>query len=134
TPFGAYGAASLVGSSQHLSSESLLRVRLTRVEGRKMVLRRAVAESPKKVAGLVDLVNLPTALREFAGGRSQMSHLSFFLRVWSHIKEHNLQDPTNKNIVNCDQKLKTVLLGRSKVQLFELPMIVKLNFPKVPKS
>ena len=56
-----------------------------------MVLRRAVAECPKKVAGLVDLVNLPTALREFAGGRSQMSHLSFFLRVWSHIKEHNLQ-------------------------------------------
>ncbi|XP_025822872.1 uncharacterized protein LOC112898798 isoform X1 [Panicum hallii] len=119
-----------------------------------MVLRRAVAECPKKVAGLVDLVNLPTALREFAGCRSQMSHLSFFLRVWSHIKEHNLQlgalrtlwvvdaerwllrmhDPTNKNIVNCDEKLKTVLLGRSQVQLFELPMIVKLHFPKVPKS
>ncbi|CAL5083805.1 unnamed protein product [Urochloa decumbens] len=99
-----------------------------------MVLRRAVAESPKKVAGLVDLVNLPTALREFAGGRSQMSHLSFFLRVWSHIKAHKLQDPTNKNIVICDEKLKTVLLGRSKVQLFELPMIVKLHFPKVSKS
>ncbi|RLM73884.1 upstream activation factor subunit UAF30-like [Panicum miliaceum] len=96
-----------------------------------MVLRRAVAECPMKVAGLVDLVNLPTALREFAGCRSQMSHLSFFLHV---IKEHNLQDPTNKNIVNCDEKLKTVLLGRSQVQLFELPMIVKPHFPKVPKS
>ncbi|RCV10938.1 hypothetical protein SETIT_2G148300v2 [Setaria italica] len=99
-----------------------------------MVLQRAVTECPKKVAGLVDLVNLPTVLREFAGGRSQMSHISFFLRKWSHIKEHNLQDPTNKNIVNCDEKLKTVLLGRSKVQLFELPMIVKLHFPKAPKS
>ncbi|KAL6600364.1 hypothetical protein ACP70R_045164 [Stipagrostis hirtigluma subsp. patula] len=99
-----------------------------------MVLRRAAAECPKKVAGLVDLVNLPTALRDFAGGRSQMSHLAFFLRVWSHIKENNLQDPTNRNIVNCDEKLKTVLLGRSKVELSELPMIVKLHFPKVPKS
>ena len=56
-----------------------------------MVLRRAAVESPKKVAALVDLVNLPTALREFAGGRSQMSHLSFFLGVWSHIKNNNLQ-------------------------------------------
>ncbi|KAI4991325.1 hypothetical protein ZWY2020_039696 [Hordeum vulgare] len=65
-----------------------------------MVLRRAAVESPKKVAALVDLVNLPTALREFAGGRSQMSHLSFFLGVWSHIKNNNLQDPTNRNIVN----------------------------------
>uniref|UniRef100_A0A0A9FEI3 DM2 domain-containing protein n=1 Tax=Arundo donax TaxID=35708 RepID=A0A0A9FEI3_ARUDO len=99
-----------------------------------MVLRRAAAECPKKVVGLVDLVNLPTALREFTGGRSQMSHLSFFLRVWSHIKDNKLQDPTNKNIVNCDDKLKTVLLGRSKVELSELPMIVKLHFPKVPKS
>jgi hypothetical protein len=59
-----------------------------------MVLRRATAavgDCPKKVAKLVDLVNLPTALREFAGGQSQMSHLSFFLRVWSHIKSNNLQ-------------------------------------------
>ncbi|KAM0821563.1 hypothetical protein ACQ4PT_048715 [Festuca glaucescens] len=99
-----------------------------------MVLRRAAVESPKKVAALVDLVNLPTALREFAGGRSQMSHLSFFLGVWSHIKNNNLQDPTNRNIVNCDEKLKTVLLGRSKVELSELPVLVKLHFPKVFKS
>ncbi|KAG8064586.1 hypothetical protein GUJ93_ZPchr0004g38816 [Zizania palustris] len=100
-----------------------------------MVLRRAAAgDCPKKVAALVDLVNLPTVLREFAGGQSQMSHLSFFLRVWSHIKSNNLQDPTNRNIVNCDDKLKTVLLGRSKVELSELPLLVKMHFPKVPKS
>ncbi|OEL15610.1 hypothetical protein BAE44_0023371 [Dichanthelium oligosanthes] len=70
-----------------------------------MVLRRAVAECPKKVAGLVDLVNLPTALREFAGGRSQMSHLSFFLRVWSHIKQNNLQVPPTCHV--CVQEFLT---------------------------
>ncbi|CAD6263762.1 unnamed protein product [Miscanthus lutarioriparius] len=95
-----------------------------------MVLRRAAAECPKKVAGLMDLVNLSTQLREFAGGRSQMSHISFFLRVWSYIKDNKLQDATNKNIVKCDEKLKTVLLGRSTVELSELPMIVKLHFPR----
>jgi chromatin remodeling complex protein RSC6 len=46
----------------------------------------------------------------------------------------DLQDPTNRNIVNCDEKLKTVLLGRSKVELSELPVLVKLHFPKVFKS
>jgi hypothetical protein len=56
-----------------------------------MVLRRAITESPKKVAGLKDLVNLPIQLREFAGGQSQMSHISFFLRVWSYIKDNKLQ-------------------------------------------
>jgi hypothetical protein len=53
-----------------------------------MVLRRAAVECPKKVAGLV---NLPTALREFVGGQSQMSHLTFFRRVWSYIKDNKLQ-------------------------------------------
>ncbi|CAL9110511.1 unnamed protein product [Musa textilis] len=50
-----------------------------------------LGECPKKVARLIDLVNLPSNLREFAGGQSQMGHLSFFIRVWSHIKTHNLQ-------------------------------------------
>lgn len=56
-----------------------------------MVLRRAAAaagECPKKVSAVVDL---PTALREFAGGRSQISHLSSYLRVWSDINNNNLQ-------------------------------------------
>ncbi|RWV84852.1 hypothetical protein GW17_00053404 [Ensete ventricosum] len=50
-----------------------------------------LGECPKKVARLIDLVNLPSNLREFAGGQSQMAHLGFFIRVWSHIKTHNLQ-------------------------------------------
>jgi chromatin remodeling complex protein RSC6 len=44
-----------------------------------------------------------------------------------------LQDPTNNNILKCDEKLKTILLGRSKATPSELPMIVKLHFPKLPK-
>ncbi|KAG1327179.1 hypothetical protein COCNU_01G011140 [Cocos nucifera] len=55
-----------------------------------VVARKAVGECPKKVASLIDLANLPSTLREFAG-QSQMSHLSFFIRVWSHIKANNLQ-------------------------------------------
>ncbi|OAY75660.1 hypothetical protein ACMD2_11311 [Ananas comosus] len=56
-----------------------------------MVLRKAATSAcPKKVASLVDLANLPSPLREFAG-QSQMSHLAFFVRVWSYIKDHSLQ-------------------------------------------
>ncbi|XP_021318546.1 uncharacterized protein LOC8073016 isoform X4 [Sorghum bicolor] len=76
------------------------------VGGREMVLKRAAAECPKKVAGLMDLVNLPTQLREFAGGRSQMSHISFFLRVWSYIKDNKLQD-----LVACSSELICADLG-----------------------
>lgn len=53
-------------------------------------LKKAVTDNPKKVAELIDLVNLPTVLRDFMG-QSQSSQLSCFRRVWSYVKENNLQ-------------------------------------------
>ncbi|XP_030453475.1 upstream activation factor subunit UAF30 [Syzygium oleosum] len=95
-------------------------------------MKKAVADNPKRLASLIDLVNLPSTVRDFVG-QSQISHLGCFMRVWSHIKSNNLQDPNNKNVVNCDEKLKRILLGKPQVELAELPALVKLLFPKVPK-
>ncbi|CAA2983583.1 upstream activation factor subunit UAF30-like [Olea europaea var. sylvestris] len=95
-------------------------------------MRKAVMDNPKKLANLIDLVNLPSTLREFMG-QSQSSRLGCFRRVWLHIKENNLQDQNNKNVFNCDEKLKHILLGKSQVELVELPMLIKLHFPKEPK-
>ncbi|KAL2245890.1 UNVERIFIED_CONTAM: hypothetical protein Sindi_2857200, partial [Sesamum indicum] len=38
-------------------------------------LKKAVTDNPKKVADLIDLVNLPTVLRDFMG-QSQSSRLN----------------------------------------------------------
>ncbi|XP_073025957.1 upstream activation factor subunit UAF30-like [Primulina eburnea] len=95
-------------------------------------MKKAVTDNPKKVADLIDLVNLPSTLREFMG-QSQSSQLNCFRHVWSYIKLNNLQDPSNKNIVTCDHKLKNILLGKPKVELTELPMLIRLHFPKQPK-
>ncbi|XP_074320224.1 protein TRI1 [Silene latifolia] len=96
-------------------------------------LKKSITDSPKQLANLIDLVNLPTPLRNFIG-QSQISRLGCFMRVWSYIKEKNLQDPKDKNIVNCDAKLKSILLGKPKVELAELPSLIKLHFPKQPKD
>ncbi|RAL41020.1 hypothetical protein DM860_008718 [Cuscuta australis] len=93
------------------------------------MMRGFVAENPKKLGNLIDIVNLPSTLRDFMG-HSQTSRLGCFVLIWSYIKDNNLQDPNNKNIVNCDKQLKSVLLGKSKVDLCELPALVKLHFPK----
>ncbi|KAM7504224.1 hypothetical protein LguiB_003128 [Lonicera macranthoides] len=95
-------------------------------------MKKAITDNPKKLANLIDLVNLPSTLREFLG-QSQTSHLGCFMRVWSYIKANNLQDPNNKNKVNCDEKLKSILLGKPQIELAELPALIKLHFPKVPK-
>ncbi|KAG6603170.1 hypothetical protein SDJN03_03779, partial [Cucurbita argyrosperma subsp. sororia] len=95
-------------------------------------MKTAITDNPKKLANLIDLVNLPSTLREFVG-QSQISRLGCFKYVWSYIKTNNLQDPTNKNVVICDEKLKSILLGKSKIELAELPALIKLHFPKNPK-
>ncbi|XP_070021801.1 uncharacterized protein [Nicotiana sylvestris] len=53
-------------------------------------MKKAMTDNPKKLANLIDLVNLPSTLREFMG-QSQTSRLGCFKRVWSYIKENNLQ-------------------------------------------
>ncbi|GAV85873.1 SWIB domain-containing protein [Cephalotus follicularis] len=95
-------------------------------------MQKAITDNPKKLANLIDLVNLPSTLREFVG-QSQISRLGCFMRVWSYIKTNNLQDPNNKNVVNCDEKLRSILLGKRQVELAELPALIKLHFPKEPK-
>lgn len=53
-------------------------------------LKKAITDNPKKLANLIDLVNLPSTVREFVG-QSQISRLGCFMRVWSYIKQNNLQ-------------------------------------------
>ncbi|KAL2956459.1 hypothetical protein AAZX31_18G086600 [Glycine max] len=74
-------------------------------------MKKAITDNPKKLANLIDLVNLPSTLREFVG-QSQISRLGCFKCVWFYIKTNNLQDQNNKNVVNCDEKLKSILLGK----------------------
>ncbi|KAJ0250971.1 hypothetical protein HA466_0133790 [Hirschfeldia incana] len=97
-------------------------------------LKKAIVDNPKKLGELIDLVNLPSTLRDFIG-QSQSSRLGCFMRVWSYIKTNNLQDPKNKNVVNCDEKLKSILLGKPRVELVDLPSLIKLHFTtKAPNS
>ena len=53
-------------------------------------LKKAITDNPKKLGNLIDLVNLPSTLRDFLG-QSQISRLGCFIRVWSYIKTNNLQ-------------------------------------------
>jgi hypothetical protein len=53
-------------------------------------MKKAITDNPKQLANLIDLVNLPSTLRDFVG-QSQISHLGCFMRVWSYIKTNNLQ-------------------------------------------
>jgi chromatin remodeling complex protein RSC6 len=44
-------------------------------------------------------------------------------RLWTYIKENNLQNPANKRNILCDEKLKAVM-GKDEVTMFEMTGLV----------
>ncbi len=44
-------------------------------------------------------------------------------KMWDYIKQHKLQDATNKRMINADDKLKGIF-GKAQVSMFEMTKIV----------
>ncbi|KAJ7967542.1 upstream activation factor subunit spp27-like [Quillaja saponaria] len=51
-------------------------------------------------------------------------------RIWAYIKEHNLQDPGNKKIIICDEKLKKIFGGKDRVGFLEIAGLITPHFLK----
>jgi len=45
-------------------------------------------------------------------------------KLWEYIKKNKLQDPTNKRMINADEKLKPVFGGKEQVSMFEMTKLV----------
>ena len=45
-------------------------------------------------------------------------------KLWDYIRGHNLQDPENKTFIKADEKLRDVLDGKDRVNMFELTRLV----------
>ncbi|XP_042507264.1 upstream activation factor subunit UAF30-like [Macadamia integrifolia] len=51
-------------------------------------------------------------------------------QIWAYIKKHNLQDPENKKIIVCDEKLKNIFGGREHVGFLEISGLITPHFIK----
>lgn len=45
-------------------------------------------------------------------------------RIWDYIREHSLQDPSNRQMIVADDKLRLVFDGKDKVSMFEMTRLV----------
>lgn len=43
--------------------------------------------------------------------------------MWAYIKEHNLQNPSNRRQILCDAKLEE-LFGRKKIDMFRMTKVL----------
>ena len=57
-------------------------------------------------------------------GSSPMPRTEVTSKLWGYIKKNNLQDKTNRRMINADDKLRDVFGGKKQVSMFEMTKLV----------
>ncbi|KAI3675338.1 hypothetical protein L1987_84927 [Smallanthus sonchifolius] len=70
-------------------------------------------------------------MKEFLGGRTKIPRTEVLKVIWAHIKENGLQDPANKRVIVCDEKLKKIFGERDQVGFLEIAGLISPHFRKV---
>ncbi|GAB2224833.1 hypothetical protein Droror1_Dr00005610 [Drosera rotundifolia] len=61
----------------------------------------------RQKGGILAALRLSDALVRFLGtGETQLPRCDVVKRMWEYIKQNNLQDPSDKRVIICDEKLK----------------------------
>ncbi|CAH9069403.1 unnamed protein product [Cuscuta europaea] len=85
----------------------------------------------KRKSGILAPLRLSDALMEFLGtGESELSRPSVVKRIWDYIKENNLQDPSDKRKIVCDDKLKELFKVDTFIG-FSVSKLLKDHFTKI---
>ncbi|MCL7037548.1 hypothetical protein MKW94_026169 [Papaver nudicaule] len=113
----------------------------SRVFGGCRVLMAAAKSTAKKVSvttasstpaapkGILKVVPVSPALGEFLGV-SEASRTDVVKKIWVHIKANNLQNPSDKRQIICDEKLKSIFDGKDKVGMLEIARLLSPHFVK----
>ncbi|XP_028780577.1 upstream activation factor subunit UAF30-like [Neltuma alba] len=63
-------------------------------------------------------------------GVPEISRTQALKQIWAYIKENNLQDPQNKKIIICDEKLKKIFAGKDQIGFLEVAGLISPHFLK----
>jgi chromatin remodeling complex protein RSC6 len=95
---------------------------------KKAAARRA---APKKKSGAKRKPNAafmkpmnPSSTLAAVVGSSPMPRTEVTSKLWGYIKRNNLQDKTNRRMINADDKLREVFGGKRQVSMFEMTKLV----------
>ncbi|KAM3291458.1 hypothetical protein P3S67_019747 [Capsicum chacoense] len=93
---------------------------------------KPVAAEPKKrePRGIMKPRRVSPEMQAFLGGMSEIPRTQALKLIWAHIKANNLQDPQNKKVIICDEKLKTIFDGKERVGFLEIAGLISPHFLK----
>ncbi|PWA99610.1 SWIB domain-containing protein [Artemisia annua] len=78
------------------------------------------AEPKKRLTGITKTRKVSPELKDFLGGKEEVSRSIAIKEIWAYIKEKQLQDPVNKQVIVCDEKLKKIFGGKDRVGFLEI--------------
>ena len=80
----------------------------------------------KPNAAFMAPLNVNPPLAEVIGSKP-LPRTEIIKKIWEYIKKNNLQDKTNKRMINADDKLKPLFGGKQQISMFELAKVVNNN-------
>ncbi len=100
----------------------------------KKPMKKAAAKKPaakakkpaakrKPNAAFMKPMNPSTSLAAVIGS-NPMPRTEVTSKLWGYIKKNNLQDKTNRRMINADDKLREVFGGKKQVSMFEMTKLV----------
>ena len=93
---------------------------------KKAAAKRPAAKSKTKRkpnAAFMKPMNVSSTLAAVIGS-NPMPRTEVTSKLWGYIKKNNLQDKTNRRMINADDKLKEVFGGKKQVSMFEMTKLV----------
>ncbi|KAK9058200.1 hypothetical protein SSX86_023040 [Deinandra increscens subsp. villosa] len=107
----------------------------TTAAAKKSTVKKPTTKNPKregsevKPLGIQKPGPISPALAHFLGV-SESARTDAVKKIWEHIKSNDLQNPTNKKEIICDDKLKTIFDGKDKVGFLEIAKLLAPHFVK----
>ena len=95
----------------------------TKKKAAKKTARKATKKKRKAGSALMMPVQPDDALAAVVGGKP-IPRSQVVKKLWMYIKKNDLQDATDRRMINADARLKVVFGGKRKVNMFEMTKLV----------
>jgi chromatin remodeling complex protein RSC6 len=95
----------------------------------KKAAKKTAKKAPKKKsarkpnAAFMAPLTLSPALGEVVGSKP-LPRTEIIKKIWVYIKKNDLQDKTNRRMINADAKLKVIFGGKDQISMFELAKVI----------
>ena len=90
---------------------------------KKPAAKKKTAAKRKPNAAFMKPMNVSSTLAAVIGS-NPMPRTEVTSKLWGYIKKNNLQDKTNRRMINADDKLREVFGGKRQVSMFEMTKLV----------